>query len=201
MGRTIRIWNPKVFDHVVMRGNNRQEIFRNESDIEEFFRVLHYTYMKHPFTIIAYCIMTNHYHLLIRSPEVPLGKVMYQINRRYSDYYNKKYNYTGYLYDSRYFAKMVVSPRALLNVSRYIHRNPIETTVPMVDRLEDYPHSSFHLFHSGSRSAHAFLDLELLPSLLPVGYSKTSEGYRQYCEENSDEKEHDLLLTYTAPNH
>lgn len=107
-----------MFNHVVMRGNNRQDIFKDKADVAEFFRVLHYSYMKHPFTLSAYCIMTNHYHLLIRSPEAPLGKVMALINRRYSDYYKKKYNYSGYLYGSRYFAQKAESPTSILTISR-----------------------------------------------------------------------------------
>lgn len=112
----------------------------------EFFRVMHYSYMKQPFTLLAYCVMTNHYHLLIRSPEAPLGKVMGHINRRYSDYYKKKYQYSGYLYGSRYFAKCAENPIGILAVSRYIHRNPIETALPMVNRMEDYPYSSYAFY-------------------------------------------------------
>ncbi|WP_412177878.1 transposase [Sporosarcina sp. YIM B06819] len=77
-----------------MRGNNRQDIFKSETDVAEFFRVLHYSYMKQPFTLISYCIMTNHYHLLIRSPEAPLGKVMGHINRLYSVTITKRNNLT-----------------------------------------------------------------------------------------------------------
>lgn len=165
MARNRRHWNPKMFDHVVMRGNNRQDIFKNEEDIRAFFHVLHYAYSKHPFTLIAYCIMTNHYHLLIQSPEVPLGKVMFYINRRYSDYYRKRYGYTGFLYNSRYFAEMVPSPKGLLAVSRYIHRNPIETQIPMVTHLEAYPHSSYPLYYHGRPSPYPFLNLDLLPKL------------------------------------
>lgn len=184
MARKRRQWNPKMYDHVVMRGNNRQDIFRNPEDIVEFFRVLHYTYDKHRFIIIAYCIMTNHYHLLIRSPEVPLGKVMAHINRRYTEYYKKKYNYSGYLYDSRYFAKMVTSPKGLLAVSRYIHRNPIETKKTLVDRMEHYPHSSYSLYYNHLPASHPFLNVDLLPEILK---EYKSISYCKYCESNEEE--------------
>lgn len=176
-----------MFDHVVMRGNNRQDIFKNKSDITEFIRVLHYAYMKYPFMIIAYCIMTNHYHLLIRSPEAPLGKVMALINRRYTEYYKRKYNYSGYLYDRRYFAEMVASPKSLLTVSRYIHRNPIETTVPMVERLEQYPYSSYPMYFNKTPPPFPFLDLDLLPTFLPPNYKQTESGYCEYCIEDKEE--------------
>ncbi|MFD1929302.1 transposase [Sporosarcina siberiensis] len=186
MARKNRIWNPRYFDHVIMRGNNRQDIFRTKADFDEFFRVLHYAYMKYPFQIVAYCIMTNHYHLLIRSPEVPLGKIMALINRRYSDYFNKRYSYSGYLYGGRYFAKVAASTHSLLEVSRYIHQNPIETKIPMVSKMEEYPYSSFALYHSKKPSPYAFLDLELLPSHLPPPYSKCNKGYHIFCNEKKD---------------
>lgn len=74
MPRHRRQWQTQLFYHVVMRGNNRQNIFNDTLDYREFFRALAYVYDKHPFTIIGYCIMNNHYHLLIRSPKVPLRK-------------------------------------------------------------------------------------------------------------------------------
>lgn len=162
MARKNRRWDPNKFDHVVMRGNNRQNIFSNKADMKELIRIFHYAHMKHPFTLIAYCMMTNHYHLLIRSPEVPLGKIMALINRRYTDYYKKKYKYTGFLYESRYYAKMVETPHGLLSTSRYIHRNPIETTTPMVDQLAQYPYSSYPLYATNAVSPYPFLNLDIL---------------------------------------
>ncbi len=76
------------------------------------------------------------------------------VNRRYTDYFKKKYRYSGFLYDSRYFAKMVTSPAALLAVSRYIHRNPIETKVPIVERLERYRHSSYPFYYTDTESSY-----------------------------------------------
>lgn len=182
MARAKREWDGRMFDHIIMRGNNRQNIFKHEADIAEFFRILHYAYDKYPFTIIAFCIMTNHYHLLLRSPEVPPGKTMAILNRRYTDYYKKKYRYSGFLYDSRYYAKMITSPDDLLFVSRYIHRNPIETKMPMVERLERYKHSSYPYYYTETESPYPFLDLTLLPSLLPPSYEKNAAGYSAYCE-------------------
>ena len=187
MARNRRIWNPAFFDHVVTRGNNRQDLFKDSTDINAFFRILDYTYERHPFTILAYCIMTNHYHLLIRSPEVPLGNVMAIINKRYSEYHKKRYNYSGALYESRYFAEMAVTPKSLLAVSRYIHRNPIETTIPMVDKMELYPYSSYSFYVQGKTPQYEFLDFGQLPLLLPAPYSKTAQDYLRYCEKEDYE--------------
>lgn len=183
MGRSRRIWNPDAYEHVVMRGNNRQAIFQEQSDIAAFFRVLTYAHEKYPFTILSYCLMTNHYHLLIRSPEVPLGKLMALINKRYSDYHKKKYNYSGYLYESRYYASKAITHKSILAVSRYIHRNPINTSQPMVKDMKDYPYSSYRLYADPLHSPYEFLDLSYLPTILQRPYSKSIAGYLMYCEE------------------
>lgn len=189
MGRNPRIWTPEIFEHVVMRGNNKQTLFKSKADVNAFFRILEYTYSKHPFTIVAYCLMTNHYHLLIRSPEVPLGKIMAIINKRYSEYHKKRYSYFGFLYEGRYFAEKVRTQKGMLAVSRYIHRNPIETIVPMVDKMEMYSYSSYSFYVSSSSSQYEFFDFDLLLTILPASYNKTAEGYRRYCEKEDYEVE------------
>ncbi|AQU80253.1 MULTISPECIES: transposase [Planococcus] len=183
MGRSRRIWTPHAYEHVVMRGNNRQAIFQEKSDIDAFFRVLTYAHEKYPFTMLAYCLMTNHYHLLIRSPEVPLSKLMALINKRYSDYHKKKYNYSGYFYESRYYSGKAITHKSILAVSRYVHRNPIDTSTPMVATMKDYPHSSYRLYADALQAPYQFLDLSYLPTILPRPYSKCLTGYLMYCEE------------------
>jgi len=166
MGRMRRIWQPEIFYHVTMRGNNRQNIFLNDGDFKLFFRALHFTFKKYPFTIIAYCMMNNHYHLLIRSPEVPLSDVMALINKRYSEYFKRKYKYFGQLYETRYFASMVSDPISLLNVSSYIHHNPLNTTRPIVDKIEHYPYSSFQYYYQHKKPEHPFVNTQLLPAIM-----------------------------------
>lgn len=186
MPRQRRVWVPHLFNHVVMRGNNRQNIFIHERDFQEFFRVLSYTNEKYPFTISAYCIMTNHYHLLIHSPEVPLSKIMSIINRRYSDYYKKRYQYAGHLYESRYFSDLVASPMSMLRVSRYIHRNPINTKTPMVHQMEDYLYSSYPIYKLIHSSPYPFIDINPVIKSLHYPSLKTMEDYFSFCESNDE---------------
>lgn len=182
MGRMRRIWQPEVYYHVTMRGNNRQNIFLNDGDFALFFRSLHFAYSKYPFTIIAYCIMNNHYHLLIRSMEVPLSSVMALVNKRYSEYYKRKYNYFGQLYETRYFASMVSDPISLLNVSSYIHQNPINTTRAIVNTIENYDYSSFQFYFHKKKSPFPFLNTDLLPSIIETYPEIKEANYSSYCE-------------------
>lgn len=183
MSRKKRLWHPQLFYHVVMRGNNRQNIFNEQSDINEFFRVLAYVYDKHPFTILSYCIMTNHYHLLIRSSEVPLSKIMMLVNKRYTDYYKKKYRFCGQLYEKRYYADEVFSTDSLLEVSRYIHRNPIETKEPMVKQMEHYPYSSYHLYKYNRIAPHRFIDTTQLATFFKVSAHQTNQHLCLFTED------------------
>ncbi|PID02480.1 hypothetical protein CSV67_09265 [Sporosarcina sp. P2] len=97
MVRRKRNWQPNAYYHVVMRGNNRQNIFSTEEDTYHLTRCISYSHEKYTFSLIAFCIMTNHYHLLIRS-EDEMSKIMREVNRRYSDYYSKRYRHVGRIY-------------------------------------------------------------------------------------------------------
>ena len=181
MVRRKRNWHPGAYFHVIMRGNNRHNIFQTKEDQMHLMRAISYTYDKYPFTITAYCIMTNHYHLLIRSEHVDLSKIMARINRRYSDYYSKRYGHTGRIYEKRYYSKQANGPRAILDISSYIHRNPIDTKVPMVEQLEDYPYSSFRFYADESLVPPSFLKTDIVAHFLPNPFEQTNAAYCLYC--------------------
>ncbi|WP_269051110.1 transposase [Sporosarcina sp. G11-34] len=125
--------------------------------------------------------MTNHYHLLIRSEHVDLAKVMARINRRYSDYYAKRYSHIGRIYEKRYFSKQADGPQAILAVSSCIHRNPIDTNIPMVKKLEDYPYSSYPYYVNNELVPPSYLKTNILAHFLPNPFDKTNQAYCQYC--------------------
>lgn len=101
-----------------MRRNNRQNIFQTKEDVMQLLRSFEYAAEKDHFTMLTFCAMTNHYHLLISSEYVDLAKVMARINRRYSDYYAKRYSHVGRIYEKRYFSKEADGPEAILK-NRY----------------------------------------------------------------------------------
>ena len=89
MARTRRLWSPEHYDHVVIRGNNRQNIFGKAEDVFYWFQILDDIYLEHSFTVAAYCIMTNHVHLLIEDQKLNIGKL---INLKYKKSVTKPKN-------------------------------------------------------------------------------------------------------------
>lgn len=166
-----------------MRGNNRTNIYNDKQDKYHLMRCIGEARERFEFTMVAFCIMTNHFHLLIRS-EDELSRIMSRINRRYSDYYSKRYQHVGRIYQRRYYAKAIEDPHVLLIVSRYIHRNPLETKVPMVVDLSQYPYSSYPNYEQPSLVLPPYLDLSTLPQLLDTPFTKDTEGYCRYCLEH-----------------
>ncbi|MBO1005900.1 transposase [Pseudogracilibacillus auburnensis] len=202
MSRPKRTWRPDGIYHIVMRGNNRQAIFQHPKDVNAYFRILSYAFEKYHFEIYAYCFMSNHVHFLLNSPEVPLGDLMALTNKRYSDFYRREYDYTGQIYENRYFSDEIADPPGLLYVSGYIHRNPIETTKPIVQVMEHYPHSSYQYYFYDKDSPHPFINLQFLPSILSAyslashhsTHPNKSKAYALYCSElNIQEKRYQSI--------
>ena len=99
MGHRIREWSPDQYYHVSSRGNRKEPLFLSGEDYSVFLHLLSKIHEKYPIELTSYCLMTNHYHLQIRSPEVSLSKVMALLNKRYAHYFNKKYDKTGHLFE------------------------------------------------------------------------------------------------------
>ncbi|WP_251555096.1 REP-associated tyrosine transposase [Neobacillus muris] len=177
MAREKRIWIPQRFYHIVCRGNRRDPLFRSASDFEAFLHILSQLHKKYPFEVASYCLMTNHYHLQIRSSEVPLSKLMSLINKRYANYYNTKYRLTGHVYEKRFYDHIIEDKQGMLEVSRYIHLNPVEAK--MVRRPEYYPWSSFPLYKYSRTVPPCFMNMDSL-----LGFYEGTEEMRKekYCQ-------------------
>lgn len=175
MPRKKRLWVPDDFYHVVCRGNRRDPLFRNATDFEVFLHILQQLHEKYPFEFSSYCLMTTHYHLQIRSPEIPFSKLMALINKRYANYYNTKYKLTGHVYEKRYFAKNIYGREGMLKVSQYIHMNPV--AAGMARKPENYPWSSFQLYKYQNLTPWVFMNLESILRYYPGSVEEKKEHY------------------------
>lgn len=137
--------------HVVQRGNNREKVFFNKRDKDQYLSLLKKYKDKWNSPILAYCLMSNHVHLLTRpQKEESLYKMMQGITLCYTQYINRQYKRTGRLWESRYYSCIVDEERYLWAVARYIEQNPVRVRV--VKRVEDYPYSSARAHIIGIRA-------------------------------------------------
>lgn len=148
MSRPLRIEYQDAYYHVMNRGRGRQVIFDGEDYFREFLHTLSEAHDRFGLQIHAYCLMSNHYHLLVKTPEGNLQRCMRHINGLYTQRYNRLKNTDGPLFRGRYKAILVDNDAYLLQLSKYIHRNPLEAG--MVGQLENYRWSSFRSYVGAS---------------------------------------------------
>ncbi|MRX74353.1 transposase [Bacillus lacus] len=181
MPRCKRVWIPEQFYHVVCRGNRRDPLYRNATDFEAFLHILQQLHEKHKFEITSYCLMTNHYHLQIRSSKTSLSNLFALINKRYANYYNSKYKLSGHVYEKRYFSKLIQGKEGMFEVSRYIHLNPVEAKI--VKSPKHYPWSSFHLYKDPRLAVPVFMRTDIL---LKYYHGTNPEKRGKFCEETEE---------------
>lgn len=142
MSRKARTKSESGIYHIIFRGINRQQIFEDEEDNMFFLRTLREYKSECDYKVLAYCLMGNHVHLLIKEGAVPLEFVFRHIGARFVYWYNAKYSRIGHLFQDRYKSEVVDDISYLGRLLQYIHQNPVKAGI--VIRPEDYPYSSFN---------------------------------------------------------
>jgi REP element-mobilizing transposase RayT len=164
--------------HVITRGNNRQQIFRAPADYEKFLSLLEVQKTKLPFFLYAYCLMTNHVHLLIERQAATIGRIMHRLLTGYSQYYNRRYHRVGHLLQGRHKSILCQSDRYLAELVRYIHLNPVRAG--MVQRPEQYQHSG-HRAYLGLDAA-GIVDVNAVLRHFGAKKAVAREAYRQFVD-------------------
>jgi len=185
MPRPQRIEYENAFYHVMNRGRGRQAIFHDERYYQAFLRTLEEARQRFTCIIHAYCLMGNHYHLLVETPLANLGRVMRHINGVYTQRHNRIRKTDGSLFRGRYKAILVDRDAYLLQLTRYIHRNPIEIKRPLVSELVQYPWSSYPAYINKANPP-GWLERETTYTLL--GSKQRYKGYASYVSQGTDEE-------------
>ncbi|MCP3912280.1 MAG: hypothetical protein GY713_15150 [Actinomycetia bacterium] len=141
MPRPHRIQFPGAWYHLFNRGARRQRVFSDPTDRQRFLDLMADVVDDFSLEIHAYCLMGNHYHLLVRTPLANLSLAMKDLIGFYTQAYNRRHGVDGALFRGRFQSVLVDHERYLLSVSRYIHRNPLDAG--LTDDLVAYPWSSF----------------------------------------------------------
>jgi len=166
------------------RGRSREVIFPDDDAYAAFLNTLSEAVARFRIEVHAYCLMPNHYHLLLRTPHANLSRSMRQIDGLYTQRHNQLAGRDGSLFRGRYKAIVVDADAYLLNVSRYIHRNPIEANPPLVEALPEWPWSSYPAF-IGRAKAPDWLTTATTYALFGAG--RRPKRYRDFVEAGVDE--------------
>ncbi len=143
MPRLPRIEIPGYY-HIINRGVEQRVIFKEKEDYNFFIEQLSILSKNFNITIHNYCLMNNHYHLLIETRDENLSKFMRQVNGVYAIYFNKKYKRSGHLWQGRFKSWYVTDEAYLYTLILYIEQNPLKAKI--VKDIADYPYSSYHYF-------------------------------------------------------
>ena len=141
MARPLRVQYPGAFYHVTSRGNERKAIFKSKGDRERFLSYLESANERYDAIIHTYCLMGNHYHILLETPRSNLSQILHHINGAYTTYYNVKRKRVGHLFQGRYKSILVQKDAYCKELSRYIHLNPVRAGI--VRKPSQYKWSSY----------------------------------------------------------
>ena len=177
MARPLRIEYAGALYHVTSRGNERGKIFFTKTDYRKFIEYLVHIKVKFGVIIHSYVLMTNHYHLLIETPDKNLCKIMHYLNSSYTTYINIKRIRSGHLFQGRYKSIVVDKDNYLLELSRYMHLNPVRAD--MVKRPEQYPYSSYQAYMAG---ADEIVTVTAVLSVLSKNIIEARDKYKFFVE-------------------
>ena len=176
MSRPLRIEYPNAVYHITSRGNARSKIYKDNKDRELFLEILgsvikRYNWLCHP-----YCLMDNHYHIMIETPEPNLSLGMRQLNGVYTQAYNRRHKKTGHIFQGRYKAILVEKEEYLLELCRYVVLNPVRAGI--IKRPEEWRWSSY-LAAIGKTKTPLYLTVDWI---LGQFGSKRKKAEKRYAE-------------------
>ncbi|MFA0560639.1 transposase [Vibrio breoganii] len=180
MSRPLRLEFAGALYHVTARGNERNWIFFQDDDFILYLTVLDEVCERYNWVIHAYCLMSNHYHLLLETPDGNLSKGMRQLNGVFTQKINRKHNRVGHLFQGRYKSILVDQETYLLELCRYIVLNPVRAK--MVDTPDEWQWSSWHNM-VGNNSSPDWLSTDSILLQFASDRDKAVDAYKRFVAE------------------
>jgi len=185
MARPLRIEYENALYHVTSRGNDKQPIYLDDADRETFLDILSQVVGRYKWICHAYCLMGNHYHLIIETPEANLSKGMRQLNGVYTQAFNRRHHRVGHIFQGRYKAILVEREVYLLELTRYVALNPVRAGVK--EDPGDWLWSSYRAT-AGLEEAPEFLTIDWILGQFSEQHQKAQFLYRAFVREGRDEE-------------
>ena len=186
MSRFLRIEYENSFHHVIARGFLQKYIFLEDADFQKVLSLIEKASVKHRIIIHSYCIMNNHFHLLVQNPSMNLVKFMYSILMNYALYFNKKYKQRSKVFETKYLSPLVDTENYLLVLCCYIHLNPVNI---MVQNMQDWKWSSYRFFIDSNLTKPSFLMTDLILKKLDYNIEHFKELHSKYKQWDPNELE------------
>ncbi|MHA4871256.1 transposase [Duganella sp. PWIR1] len=177
MSRPIRLQFPGALYHVSSRGDRQAVIYVDHSDRLVWLSILGEVCSQYNFVIHGFCQMSNHYHLVVETVDGNLSRGMQQLNGLYSQYFNRRHNVVGHLFQGRYHCVLVQQHPYLLELTRYVVLNPVRAR--MVDLPEEWPWSSYP-YIVGIHTPPPWLDINSTLSIFGAAPADAIAAYRQF---------------------
>jgi REP-associated tyrosine transposase len=194
VARPLRVEYEGAIYHIISKGNRGDYIFADDKDKEIFLDILGRSVNRYGINIYVWCVMGNHYHLLVSMPHGNLSKAMHLIGSGYGSYLRRYRRFIGHVFAGRYKSLCVQKEGYLLELSRYIHLNPVRAG--MVKTPEEYQWSSYRQY-IGKEKTQSWLQKEWLLSEYGATYKTAQKKYREFVEagiENPPEYPSDKII-------
>lgn len=190
MPRQQRILSENGTYHVMMRGNERKNLFHDQEDKQRFIDTLLAKKMVTGFSVYGYCLMDNHVHLLIREGPEGLSASMKRINASYASYFNHKYHRVGHLFQDRFRSEPIQEDRHLLTALRYIHNNPVKAG--LVDKPQHYWWSSYGCYLDPDNPETEGIETGFILSILADDPATATREFKRFSSEYDESEFLDL---------
>ncbi len=190
MARKPRKKSGRGIYHVILRGNNRQDIFVDDDDRQKLLEIIVKYKEISQYNIFAYCLMTNHLHILLQENREPVGLIMQRIASGYVIWFNNRHDRCGHLFQERFKSEVIDSDSYFLTVLRYIHQNPVKAKI--VNAAADYKWSSYNQYTERDR----FVDIKYALSRFSDNFAEAVKQFEQF----NSEKNNDVCLEVNKNN-
>jgi putative transposase len=192
MARPLRLEFPGALYHVTCRGDRREPIYRDDDDRRMHLNVLAQAMDRFDAKVLAYCLMGNHFHLVLQTRQANLSRLMRHLNGVYTQSFNRRHGLVGHLFKGRFKAILVDRDAYLLALCRYVERNPVAAR--LVRAVDDWPWSSYAA-NVGTAPAADWLDVDGLYRMMlkrePRGPADRHRAAARYA---------DLVANTSAPS-
>lgn len=180
--------------HIIIRGNEKQNIFNNDEDRFRFIETLYEKKQESLFYLHAFCLMDNHVHLMMREGIEEIAKSMKRITVSYVYFFNNKYKRVGHLLQDRFRSEVVENESYLLSLARYIHQNPVKAG--MVKSAGDFKWSSYNAYRNEKGSFQNLVDTEVLLGMFSNHVPKAQKLFAEFMNLEPMESHLDISEEY-----